>query len=838
VLEAFKKMLGIAGKSAPTGTPPSAPAAGSEIAGPSHPYAHVDAQVDAVFAEARDSGEFQRARGAAATLLAAPADERAYAYIAVLRQYDRLKQELSARQLASTVEFKVVDQLLASLNRPNIDWSPEQLESLLTARAAVLPGPLCIDPRHSAVIRAAESAVKRGLVLTPASRLAISRIRAFYDEHRFPIANPKLVDRMRGLLEEPGTLSELDPAVPWAQNLATEVNQLEGDLGLKWRSMLSLAGAATGSKPTLKFLKAAAAVVNEIGAPAVCARLVRWFDVVCAQDPGSGPLQKQRNASTVSGLVWMSALPELSSVRPSVVELALFSFRKVPNVGAVSTRVGNACIVALAAAEPIEAVRNLETLRARVRYPRTRALIDRALAGLAERAGMGRCELEDLSVPMHGLSSAGIATTQLGTGGARVTLQPDGEIELIWMAADGAPRANVPAALKREAPEGVKRVQREVKELERTLKTQAMRLESTLLQRRHWSSGDFNERILKHPVLGSLARRLIWTMSAGSQRWIVMPFPDGFIDASGSDPHSPSSEYQVCLWHPIDSPAAEVLGWRRLLENRRIVQPFKQAHREIYVLTEAELATETYSNRFAAHILKQHQLAALCQARGWAYRLQGAFDSWNAPTRQLPDSGDSVEFLLDTASAGNEQSAAGIFLYVSTDQVRFMREREPIRLAQVAPRIFSEVMRDVDLFIGVCSVGNDPTWRDGGPEAHRPYWQSFAFGALNTTAELRRTQLERLIPALTIGKQLSLDGKFLVVRGKLRTYKIHLGSANILMEPNDQYLCIVQGGRGHEKVYLPFDGDNVLPLILSKALLLAADEHITDRSIVSQIRRT
>jgi hypothetical protein len=28
-----------------------------------------------------------------------------------------------------------------------------------------------------------------------------------------------------------------------------------------------------------------------------------------------------------------------------------------------------------------------------------------------------------------------------------------------------------------------------------------------------------------------------------------------------------------------------------------------------------------------------------------------------------------------------------------------------------------------------------------------------------------------------------------VVKGELRTYRIHLGSGNILMEPNDQYLC-------------------------------------------------
>jgi hypothetical protein len=61
------------------------------------------------------------------------------------------------------------------------------------------------------------------------------------------------------------------------------------------------------------------------------------------------------------------------------------------------------------------------------------------------------------------------------------------------------------------------------------------------------------------------------------------------------------------------------------------------------------------------------------------------------------------------------------------------------------------------------------------------------------------------------------------------------------MEPNNQYLCIVPGRgastKSSDKVFLPFEGDTMLSIILSKAFLLAADEHISDKSILSQIRR-
>ncbi|MFF1293470.1 MULTISPECIES: hypothetical protein [unclassified Streptomyces] len=80
-------------------------------------------------------------------------------------------------------------------------------------------------------------------------------------------------------------------------------------------------------------------------------------------------------------------------------------------------------------------------------------------------------------------------------------------------------------------------------------------------------------------------------------------------------------------------------------------------------------------------------------------------------------------------------------------------------------------------------------------------------------------------------------GRWLSVRGDLRTYRIHLGSANILMEPDDAYLCIVPACRGTEgKVFLPFEDDR-LSLILSKAQLLAADTKISDETILRQIRR-
>ena len=217
-----------------------------------------------------------------------------------------------------------------------------------------------------------------------------------------------------------------------------------------------------------------------------------------------------------------------------------------------------------------------------------------------------------------------------------------------------------------------------------------------------------------------------------------------------------------------------------------------------------------------------------------------------------------AEFWIE--GAGEETNESGSYLYLATDQVRFYRsdaeqvsahaggggysarwrqaEAEPLPLAEIPPLVFSEIMRDVDLFVGVASVGNDPAWADGGRrDAERYAWNLHAFGDLSATAQTRRDLLQRLVPKLKIADRCSFAEKFLVVRGDLRTYKIHLGSGNILMAPNDRYLCIVPGAGKPEdgKVLLPFEGDRTLSVILSKAFLLAADAKITDPSITRQI---
>jgi hypothetical protein len=137
----------------------------------------------------------------------------------------------------------------------------------------------------------------------------------------------------------------------------------------------------------------------------------------------------------------------------------------------------------------------------------------------------------------------------------------------------------------------------------------------------------------------------------------------------------------------------------------------------------------------------------------------------------------------------------------------------------------------------VSSIGNDPAWTQRPDAPFGRYWGEFSFGELSASAVQRREVIAQLLPKLTIKDRCWIDDRFLWVRGDRATYKIHLGSGSVMIEPGSRYLCIVRGPATSvpSKVFLPFEGDGMLSLLLSKAFLLAADTKITDPGIARQL---
>jgi hypothetical protein len=701
-------------------------------------------------------------------------------------------------------------------------WSRGEAAVLLLCAADVTDGGRIPEALHVALTAAEALGPDDLRELEPALRHASAR----FARLDVPIGyRPSLAERLWSLLESldeahvpEGLLPVYDSWAAPLRRLAQEAPTVEAA-----RFVRHLAGL-TVPRPSQKWRRTCVALCDAASARDAVARCLRGL--VEDEPAGAGPLVHQNHGDLARGIVWAAVL---TGGAPTV-----------PGLGALARRMGlsgyrppeeqklaGAAINALAAVDDPAALESLWRLRAETRNRALRKQLDTALQTAAGRQGITPAQLVERTVPSHGLAPDGSAERTLGEHTARVAVEDAATVRLTFAGADGRASRTAPAAVKDGFPDELKALKALAKEVRGTLSSERARIEGLLSQDQTWPYGEWCEHYRDHPITGAVVRGLIWE------------FQDEHGDWRAALADSADKAVQVRLWHPIRAAAGDVRAWRERIADERIRQPFKQAFREIYLLTPAEEETGTYSNRFAAHIVRYPQLYALFRERGWQANFLGRHDGGYSGEAYGEYGGGEwrARFYHEPTEEDYDYAPD----YAATDQVRFERKngrrRQEASLSEVPPAVFSDAMRDVDLFVSVTSIADDPAWTDRGEDRYTAYWRAATFGELTATAEVRRAALERILPRTKIADRCRIDGRYLVVRGELRTYKVHLGSANVLMEPGDSYLCIVQArGRGQGALFLPFE-DERLSLILSKAFLLAADHTITDPAILRQLGR-
>jgi hypothetical protein len=541
-----------------------------------------------------------------------------------------------------------------------------------------------------------------------------------------------------------------------------------------WEKLFHHSTKLTQSSPARKWQTETLAILRELDPAEFRAQATAWLAIGPTAEFTLRTVPEQE-AEFQKGLVWAIATSGDTTLCPALADFALACFRKISGLGAVSQKIGNACVNALATMPGLDPVAQLSRLATKVKYDVGRRLIEKALTDAAARNNVSREDLEAMSVP-------------------------SGE--------DLSP-----------------------KDLKALLSAQRSRLERLLSSPNTIAFNQWREWYIDHPLTSQFAHNLIWQFDNQTAIW-----HNGQLIDWANQLVSTTEATRVKLWHPIEADVQTILSWRAWLEDHKIVQPFKQAHREVYILTDAERTTNTFSNRFAAHLVRQHQFAALCRERGWNFKLMGQWDSHNNPTLKIPAHNLQAELAVDFPPNEAEATASAIYLLISTGSLHFLNSDRQVQPLETIPqRIFTEVLRDVDLFISVTSIASDPNWPNQN-HTHLDYWQRHGFGDLSTAAENRKTILATLLPKLAIARHCHIEGNFLHVRGKLHEYRIHLGSGNSIIHDLNRYLCIVQGPSDKAaKLTLPFEGDTVLSLILSKAIMLVADDKIKDESIRRQL---
>ena len=686
--------------------------------------------------------------------------------------------------------------------------------------------------------------------------------------HYSPTARGKIephLDEVRKLIMELIWVEgekPLDPGRgPWSQIVFDELDGYEEFARIGWESLLEHCRSLEQTVPGAKWNKRARELMAVLGEDGVVSAMLRWLALGPTPNQPREAISPIEDSAYQKGMMWCLGMRREREVAQTIAEFTLACLRKIPMIGALSQKVGFAGVQALGAMDSAEAVAQLARLRAKVKYTVALKLIEKSLQQAAERSGMSTEELEDMSVDGYGLDEQGAKKITLGDTTAQLDLGTDGSVSVSWWKADGKLLKSPPSHVKKAFSKEVRALGPLAKEIQQAYAAQRFRLESSFLAPRSISLRHWRQYYVEHPLLGFLGRRLIWVFSDGkgwerSGIWRngsvcdAAGNPLGLAGIDGSDDRTFSDDaIKIRLWHPLAWDTREVQRWREGVFSAGIRQPFRQAFREFYQVSEDERQTRMYSNRFAGIYLRQHQLASLCRARGWEYRLMGTdFDGHNVPTRKLPKWNMLAQVYVDLApdrdatlrdSGLGERSEFDINLFVESDQVRFYRDHREIAMDEVPAMLYSEVMRDVDLFTTVCAIGEDENWRDEGDRSLGVPGDRITVQELSAAISLRADILARVLPRTPIADRCRLESLHLEVQGQLGRYRISLawGLAALIADSGLRWLKIPQKLLAAVRLELEdisIELDYRTETILRKAYLLVDDWKIEDPELIRQ----
>ena len=379
-------------------------------------------------------------------------------------------------------------------------------------------------------------------------------------------------------------------------------------------------------------------------------------------------------------------------------------------------------------------------------------------------------------------------------------IEEDGEADVVAFKGDKQ-LAAVPARYKKD-----KKVL-ELLEFRKTLKEQFRRsrksLEEAMVRGDAFEAAEL-ANLFTHPVIAKHLEKLVFVTSKGHGFWKdnTLVTPDKKVTAIAADD-------DIRIAHCTDLYANNSWGgYQHYCFEHHLQQPFKQIFRELYTPLAEELEEKSISRRYAGHQVQPAKTVALLKTRGWKVDheegLQKAF---------LREG-----FVVKMYAAANWFSPAEVESPV-LEQVIFhdLKTYKNVAFKDIHPRIFSEVMRDIDLVVSVAHVGGvDPE-------------------ASHSTIEMRAVLLLETARLFKLDN-VTVIGNHARIKGQYGEYSVHLGSAVVHMMPG-RYLSILPvHSQQRGRLFLPFaDDDPKSAEVMSKVLLLARDKDIQDPTIIQQL---
>ncbi|MDE6730410.1 MAG: DUF4132 domain-containing protein [Oscillospiraceae bacterium] len=368
----------------------------------------------------------------------------------------------------------------------------------------------------------------------------------------------------------------------------------------------------------------------------------------------------------------------------------------------------------------------VDTMARKFKSRQVRSAADAALQQAADVLGITREELADKIVPDLGFDENLCRVFDYGTRQFHVYLTPALELEIY----EGEKKfKNLPKPGAKDDPELSAQAVKDFKEMKKQMKTaiqsQKSRLEYALLCDRKWTVQGWKDLFIKKPVMHCFAIGLIWGVyqNQNQDQQLIQTFrytEDGSFNTSDSDeyefPEDAASEQsiRIGLVHPVELEQDVISEWLEQLADYEITQPFAQLSRKVYKLLPEE-AGKTAVQRFSGNEMGNVTLAGKMLKAEWSKgdaQDGGAFYEFTrediASQKKSKDgkmqyTGYYAELAFEgmyiqISYEDNQSVAIGDLKFWSLEQP--IRAENPLKLEQVSPRYFSEIILQLTTIFG------------------------------------------------------------------------------------------------------------------------------------------
>ncbi|MDF9831870.1 putative DNA-binding WGR domain protein [Ereboglobus sp. PH5-5] len=361
------------------------------------------------------------------------------------------------------------------------------------------------------------------------------------------------------------------------------------------------------------------------------------------------------------------------------------------------------------------ALMQINGIAQKVKFKGIKERAAQCMEAIAETRGMSRAQLEDRIVPDCGLDERGSRVFDFGPRQFRFILGP--EMKPMIRHADGTIKSDLPKPGAKDdatlAPAAVAEWKLLKKQIAEVAKIQAVRLEQAMVTGRRWAPGEFQQLIVKQPLMINLARLLLWGVydTQGKLTGAFRVTEDQtFADENDADFTLPddAAGASIGLAHPLQMSGQKQLldQWGQIFGDYEIVPPFAQLGRTIHTLAPEHAQGAEIKHLAARGKLVAQTLVFGLEKLGWQRGIPQDAGWVNEHTKQFPgaditavinyDEGFSVGYW----EGAGEQTIERVFFVPGLYTPRMYPDhKNAIPLAQVDALVLSEALNDCELLL-------------------------------------------------------------------------------------------------------------------------------------------